>query len=102
MAVIISEFYEKEIENGSLEKTTDGIILYSNTENKLKEILENFVENKNLLAEMKNNKEIVEERITVQRKLNETIFDEDYIDEKLKEISINYVDKFGGLNQSKM
>lgn len=90
------------MESGLLEKSNDGTLLYSNTENKLKEILQTFVKYKEDLAEFRNTKKKSEDRKTIQKKLNETIFDEEYVDDKVNEISMNYVSKFGGLNQSKM
>lgn len=90
------------MEEGFLEKTRDGVLIYSNTENKLKEIMERFVDYKNEINELKMNRVDFEERKTIQKKLFDTVFDDDYLDEKVKEISMSYVDKYGALNPNKM
>ena len=46
------------------------------------------------------NDQLNEDRKTVHKRLNETVFDEDYVSEKVKELSVNYLDVNGRLKQA--
>jgi len=86
-----------------LEKTQDEVIIYSNTESKLKKIMKELLSTREELAgyqEMSNAHQQNEDRKTVHKRLNETVFDEDYVSEKVKELSVNYLDGNGRLKQA--
>ena len=86
----------------TLDKTQDEVIIYSNTETKLKEIMLSLLNTREELArisEDKNEAQLDEDRKTVHKRLNETVFDEDYVSGKVKEISVNYIDGDGRLKQ---
>jgi hypothetical protein len=104
LAVIISEFYESQIEIKTLDKTQDEVIIYSNTESKLKEIMKELLITRENLSVFRQqgvpNEQMDEDRKTVHKRLNETVFDEDYVSEKVKEISVNYLDGNGRLKQA--
>ena len=101
--MIISEFYESQIEVKMLEKTHAEVIIYSNTETKMKEIMKELLTTREELARYTQNKNLAkmhEDRKTVHKRLNETIFDDDYVSGKEKEISVNYIDGEGKLKQA--
>lgn len=101
--MIISEFYESQMEVKTLDKTQDEVIIYSNTETKLKEIMLSLLQTREELARIRgeeNQAQLDEDRKTVHKRLNETVFDEDYVSEKVKEISVNYIDGDGRLKQA--
>lgn len=79
------------------------MIIYSNTETKLKEIMKELLSTREQLetfSERKNQMQMAEDRKTVHKRLNETIFDDDYVSGKVKEISVNYIDGEGKLKQA--
>ena len=102
--MIISEFYESQIEIKTLDKTQDEVIIYSNTESKLKEIMKELLTTRDQLSAYREqgvqNDQLNEDRKTVHKRLNETVFDEDYVSEKVKELSVNYLDVNGRLKQA--
>lgn len=81
------------------------MIIYSNTETKLKEILKTLLSTREELSRLthsNNEPQIDEDRKTVHKRLNETVFDEDYVSDKVKELSVNYIDNEGRLKQAMM
>ena len=90
------------MEEGSLEKTKDEVLIYSNTESKLREILQDLVKTKTILTEIRNNPRGIEDRKTIHKRLTETVFDDDYIDDKVNEISMSYMDPLGELKIPEM
>ena len=100
--MIISEFYESQIEVKTLDKTQDEVIIYSNTESKLKQIMKELLTTRDQLSAYRGiqNEQVKEDRKTLHKRLNETVFDEDYVSEKVKEISVNYLDGNGRLKQA--
>ena len=89
----------------TLDKTQDEVIIYSNTETKLKEIMLSLLKTREQLARTTqggNQAEFDEDRKTVHKRLNETVFDEDYVSGKVKELSVNYIDGDGRLKQAMM
>lgn len=101
--MIISEFYESQMEVKTLDKTQDEVIIYSNTETKLKEIMLSLLQTREELARIRgeeNQAQLDEDRKTIHKRLNETVFDEDYVSGKVKEISVNYIDGDGRLKQA--
>lgn len=105
LAVIISEFYESQIEARTLDKTQDEVIIYSNTEAKLKQILRTLLSTREELSRASrgnNDAQLDEDRKTVHKRLNETVFDDDYVSGKVNQLSVNYLDKEGELKQAMM
>lgn len=92
--MIISEFYRNEMEEFNLDKTHEEVILYSNAQSKLGEILQKFIEQKEIIEGRKKNEEL--------NRLNETLLDDEYVDRKVKQLATNYLDNEGGLNQALM
>ena len=92
----ISEFYEKEVNEGELEKTKAEVLIYANTHSKLNEIIERFVYLKSE-NEMFTNKANAIDRATISKRLNETIFDDDYLEKKANKITNQYCDEYGNI-----
>lgn len=86
-----------------MEKTQAEVIIYSNTETKLKEIMKELLTTREELSRVtqpKNEAQLDEDRKTVHKRLNETVFDDDYVSGKVKELSANYIDGEGKLKQA--
>lgn len=95
LSVVISEFYQKEVNETSLEKTQAEVLIYANTENKLKQIMMAFIENRTKLDEIENDIPMHEVRETINKRLDETIFDDDYLQRKVDKLSKNYQNEDG-------
>lgn len=93
--MIISEFYRNEMEEFNLDKTHEEVILYSNAQSKLGEILKKFMEQKEVIAGKSSGKDI--------HRLNETVLDDEYLDMKVKQLATNYyLDNEGELDHAAM
>ena len=77
-----------------MDRTHEEVILYSNAQSKLGEILQKFIEQKEIIEGRNRNRDL--------NRLNETLLDEEYVDRKVKQLATNYMDNEGGLDQALM
>lgn len=99
----ISEFYEHQFHNtNTFEKTKADILIYSNTNKKLEKILREFVEMQLQIQENQNSNSYDQMRETINQRMNETIFDEKYLNEKVNKISKKFTNKYEEIDGQKV
>jgi len=87
------------VHSGGLEKTQAEVLIYANTQAKLNEIISQFIllraENERLSGAPKGGAEV--DRETINRRLNETIFDDEYLERKARKLASRYKDEYGNI-----
>lgn len=81
---------------GGLEKTQAEVLIYANTHAKLNEIIEEFINLRTTNEELTNNRHAID-RATISKRLNETIFDEEYLEKKANKLASRYKDEDGNI-----
>lgn len=102
MAILISDFYENTKNSDGLDKTQAEVLIYTNTENKLKEIFSDYVKLKAEVESHKQGKDKNQIRDTLNKKLNETIYDEVYLSSKVDKLSKKFKNKYGDIETDKV
>lgn len=99
---MISDFYENVMENNGLDKTQAEVLIYTNTENKLKEIFSKFVKFKADFKSRINGLDKNKIRDTMNKRLNETIYDDVYVSQKADKLSKKFKNKYGDIETDKV
>ena len=72
-------------------------MIYAITHAKLNEIIKEFIILRSKNDELTNNQNYAVERETINQRLNETIFDEEYLEKKANKITNQYKDEYGNI-----
>lgn len=80
-----------------MEKTQAEVLIYANTQAKLNEIISEFINLKSQNDQLTGMRNLNEDRETINRRLNETIFDDEYLEEKAKKLANRYKDEYGNI-----
>lgn len=72
------------------------MLIYANTHAKLNEIIEEFVNLRTENEALTNNQDAVDKE-TISKRLNETIFDEEYLEKKANKLTNKYRDEDGNI-----
>ena len=82
--------------SSGLEKTQAEVLIYANTHAKLNEIIEEFINLRTNNEILNNNREGTDME-AISKRLNETIFDEEYLEKKANKLTNKYRDKDGNI-----